>query len=212
MAAAGSNGSLYLTVLSAGTRLAKLTDRAGGKIGYLLRSGERRVMPWLGLIERAAARALDDARPVRLADITRVGVAGWPAPEWREVPPGECVHGGLTSRGAFAICDAVVALVGAAPRAPIGSTAPLTAPGLRCPSTCAGTVSKPVALRRRALAVYDTGLIDEMMRPSALAHHVRTICDGRCSASWIPPATRASQADRSLSQVLAGSVLRTVCP
>ena len=56
-------------------------------------------------------------RPVRLADIARVGVAGWPAPEWREVPPGECVHGCLTSRGAFAIYDAVVALVAFAERA-----------------------------------------------------------------------------------------------
>ena len=88
-----------------------LTARPGGQIGYLLRNGERRLVPWLGFIERTAARALQDARPVRLADITRVGVAGWPAPEWREVPPGECVHGCLTSRGAFAIYDAVVALV-----------------------------------------------------------------------------------------------------
>ena len=94
-----------------------LTDRPGGEVGYLLRSGERRFVPWLGFIERSAARALEDARPVRLTDITRVGVAGWPAPEWREVPPGECVHGYLTSRGAFAIYDAVVALVGGAERA-----------------------------------------------------------------------------------------------
>lgn len=41
-----------------------------------------------------------------------MGVAGW-RPEWREVPPGECVHGCLTNRGAFALYDAVVALVGA---------------------------------------------------------------------------------------------------
>ena len=88
-----------------------LTERPGGEIGYALRNGERRFVPWLGFIERAAARALEDARPVRLTDITRVGVAGWPAPEWRDVPPGECVHGCLTSRGAFAIYDAVVALV-----------------------------------------------------------------------------------------------------
>lgn len=88
-----------------------LTDRPGGQVGYLLRDGGRRFVPWLGFIDRATARALEDARPVRLTDITRVGVAGWPAPEWREVPPDECVHGCLTSRGAFAIYDAVVALV-----------------------------------------------------------------------------------------------------
>ena len=95
-----------------------LTDRPGGEVGYLLRNGEQRFVPWLGFIERAAARALEGARPVRLADITRVSVAGWPAPQWREVPPGEWVHGCLTSRGAFAIYAAVVALVGAAERAP----------------------------------------------------------------------------------------------
>lgn len=94
-----------------------LTDRPGGEIGYLLRDGERRVVPWLGFIERAAARALEDGRPIRLADITRVGVAGWPAPEWRDVPPGGCVHGCLTRRGAFAIYDAVVALVADGKRA-----------------------------------------------------------------------------------------------
>ena len=46
-----------------------LTDCPGGEIGYLLRNGERRFVPWLGFIERAAARRLDGARPVRLADI-----------------------------------------------------------------------------------------------------------------------------------------------
>ena len=89
-----------------------LTDRPGGEVGYLLRNGERRFVRWLGFIDRGAARALEEATPVRLTDITRVGVAGWPAPQWREVPPGECVHGCLTSQGAFAIYDAVVALVG----------------------------------------------------------------------------------------------------
>ena len=89
-----------------------LTDRPGGEVGYLLPDGERRFVRWLGFIERTAARALDGARPVRLADITRVGVAGWPSHEWREVPPGECVHGCLTGRGVYAVYDAVVALVG----------------------------------------------------------------------------------------------------
>lgn len=89
-----------------------LTDRPVGHVGYLLPDGERRFVRWLGFIERAAARELKGARPVRLADITRVGVAGWPASEWRDVPPGKCVHGCLTDQGAFAVYDAVVALVG----------------------------------------------------------------------------------------------------
>ena len=89
-----------------------LTDRPGGEVGYLLPDGERRFVRWLGFIERAAARELKGARPVRLADITRVGMAGWPASEWREMPSGKCVHGCLTDEGAFAVYDAVVALVG----------------------------------------------------------------------------------------------------
>ena len=93
-----------------------LTERAGGEIGYLLANGERRFVPWLGFIERAAARELEDGKPVRLTDITRVGVAGWPAPDWREVPDGKHVHGCLIGRGAFAIYDTTVALV--APRGP----------------------------------------------------------------------------------------------
>ena len=101
-----------------------LTDRPGGQVGYLLRHGERHFTPWLRFIERAAARALEDARPVRLTDITRGASAGWPAPEWREIAPGECVHGCLTSREAFAIYDAVVALVGAGSVSPSGPSAP----------------------------------------------------------------------------------------
>ena len=69
-----------------------LTEHPGGEVGYLLSSGERRFVPRLAFIERSEAWALDDARPVRLVDITRVGMAGWPAPAWPEVRPGECVH------------------------------------------------------------------------------------------------------------------------
>ena len=88
-----------------------LTERPGGEVGYLLPNGERRFVPWLGFIERSAARQVKNARPVRLTDITRVGVAGWPAPDWRDVPPGKFVHGCLTADGAFAIYDTAVALV-----------------------------------------------------------------------------------------------------
>ena len=90
-----------------------LTARPGGDAGYLLPNGERRLVRWLGFIERAAARDLKDAKPVRLTDITRVGVPGWPAPTWHDVPVGRHVQGGLTEEGVFAVCDTAVALVGA---------------------------------------------------------------------------------------------------
>ena len=57
-------------------------------------------MPWLGFIERGAARELPNARPVRLSDITCIGEGDALWPQWREVPPGRYVHGCLTEQGA----------------------------------------------------------------------------------------------------------------
>ena len=51
-----------------------LVDEPGQHVAYLLPGGERRFVPWLGFIERVEARALQRARPMRLADITRIGV------------------------------------------------------------------------------------------------------------------------------------------
>ena len=45
-----------------------LVDAPGQHVAYLLPGGERRFVPWLGFIDRAGARALEGARPVRLAD------------------------------------------------------------------------------------------------------------------------------------------------
>ena len=70
-----------------------LTERHGGDIAYLLPDGERRFVRWLGFIEREAARELEGARPVRLADITRIGEGDEASARWREVPAGACVHG-----------------------------------------------------------------------------------------------------------------------
>ena len=73
----GAYGSVRPAALVLNRRLnyrnVLLTDRRGGQVGYLLRNGERRFVPWLGFIDRGATRALDDASPVRLTDITRVG-------------------------------------------------------------------------------------------------------------------------------------------
>ena len=88
-----------------------LTERPDGLVGYLLPDGERRFVPWLGFVERAAARTLAEARPVRLSDITRIGEGDELSPRWREVPQGRYVHGCLTDRGAYAVYDTTVAMV-----------------------------------------------------------------------------------------------------
>ena len=58
----------------------------GEHVGYLLPNGGSRFVPWLGFLERAKARAMKAARPVRLVDITRVGRANGHAPEWQDLP------------------------------------------------------------------------------------------------------------------------------
>ena len=88
-----------------------LVDAPGQHVAYLLPGGERRFVPWLGFIDRAGARALEGARPVRLADITRVGIGDPPTAHWRAVPSGRYVHGCLTDEGAYAVYDATVAVV-----------------------------------------------------------------------------------------------------
>ena len=85
----------------------------GEQVGYLLADGSRRFVPWLGFIERAEARAMKGGRPVRLADITRIGRANGLTPEWRDLPADSFVHGCLTPRGAYAVYEESVCLVGA---------------------------------------------------------------------------------------------------
>ena len=88
-----------------------LVDAPGQHVAYLLPGGERRFVPWLGFIDRAGARALEGARPVRLADITRVGIGDPPTARWCAVPSGRYVHGCLTDEGTYAVYDATVAVV-----------------------------------------------------------------------------------------------------
>ena len=88
-----------------------LVDEPGSHVAYLLPGGERRFVPWLGFIERAEARALEGAKPVRLADITRIGIGDPPTARWREVSQGHYVHGYLTDEGIYAAYDAAVAVV-----------------------------------------------------------------------------------------------------
>ena len=78
---------------------------------YLLRNGQCRTVPWLGFIGRGAARQLAGARPVRLCHVTSINEGSRLSPRWREVPPGHYVLGCLTERGAYAVCDTVVAMV-----------------------------------------------------------------------------------------------------
>ena len=94
---------------SGGNRL--LTERPEGTVGYLLRNGTRHRAPWLGFIARSAARELAGVRPVRLIDVAWIDEGDRLSPQWREVPPGHYVHGCLSDRGAYAVCDTVVATV-----------------------------------------------------------------------------------------------------
>ena len=88
-----------------------LVDEPGPHVAYHLPGGERRFVPWLGFIERAEARALEGARPVRLTDIMRIGVGDPPTARWRQVPQEYYVHGCLTDEGAYAVYDVAVAVV-----------------------------------------------------------------------------------------------------
>lgn len=87
------------------------TECPAETVTYLLRDGEQRSVAWLGFIERAAARQLAGARPVRLCHVAQIDEGDRRSPRWREVPPGHYVLGCLTERGAYAVCDTVVAMV-----------------------------------------------------------------------------------------------------
>ncbi len=62
-------------------------------------------------IGREAARQLAGARPVRLCHFESINEGDRLSPRWREVGPGQYVLGCLTDRGAYAVCDTVVAMV-----------------------------------------------------------------------------------------------------
>ena len=90
----------------------------GEHVGYLLPNDGRRFVPWLGFIERAKARAMKGARPVRLVDITRIGTANGHAQEWQDLTADSYVHGCLMEWGAYAVYEANVCLVGVRRDAP----------------------------------------------------------------------------------------------
>ena len=70
-------------------------------------------MPWLGFITREAARALRQARPVRLVDISRIGQESALSVSWIDLPDERYVHGCLTPDGAYAVFEASIATVAA---------------------------------------------------------------------------------------------------
>ena len=92
----------------------QLTDDGSKEsVGYLRPNGEWRFVPWLGFIDRAAARDLDGTLPVRLVNISRVGHGDSMTGKWKDVPEGTYVHGCLTARGVYAVYETSVVLVGA---------------------------------------------------------------------------------------------------
>ena len=84
----------------------------GEQVGYLLGNGGRRFVPWLGFIERTEARAMNEGRPVRLVDITRVGRTNGITQDWQDLPADCFVHGCLTPKGAYAVYEENVCVVG----------------------------------------------------------------------------------------------------
>ena len=86
-------------------------DTKNQDVGYDAGDGEAKYVRWLGFIERHDARRLAGARPVRLVCISRVGFSDAVNTHWRDVGPGEAVHGCLTAEGAYAVYDARVAFV-----------------------------------------------------------------------------------------------------
>lgn len=67
-------------------------ETKGQDIGYLLPNGERRFVPWFGFITREAARALRQARPVRLVDISRIGQESALSVFWIDVSADRYLH------------------------------------------------------------------------------------------------------------------------
>lgn len=86
-------------------------DTSGQNVGYLQQDGHHRYVRWLGFISRHAARELRVARPVRLVDISRIGVQGAIHITWQDLDPDHYVHGCLTEEGAYAVYEQEVVIV-----------------------------------------------------------------------------------------------------
>ena len=87
------------------------TERPGETVTCLLRNGERRCVAWLRFIGREAVRQPAGARPAHLCHLESINEGDRLSPRWREVGPRQYVLGCLTDRGAYAVCDTVVAMV-----------------------------------------------------------------------------------------------------
>lgn len=81
-------------------------------VGYLLPDGEMRFVTWLGFLDRRAARTLPDALPVRLANISRIGVQGGIHVAWEDLSDDKYVHGCLVAEGVYALYEQHVVVVG----------------------------------------------------------------------------------------------------
>lgn len=89
-------------------------DTRGERVGVYRRNGELTFVPWLGFIDRASAKAVRGARPVKL-EVARIGVRTARGTDWETLPPGATVQGCLIGRGVYAIVDATVAVLDSGP-------------------------------------------------------------------------------------------------
>lgn len=81
-------------------------------VGYRRPNGDACFVRWLGFISREDAKALPGAYPVRLIDISRVGVQGAVHTQWQDVDSDHYVYGCLTKDGAYAIYNLDIVLIG----------------------------------------------------------------------------------------------------
>ena len=83
-------------------------DTRGETVGVLLRDGEYRYLPWLGLVERDRAKRI--GKPVKLR-IARVGHQGDFGTDWTDLEEGSHVLGCRTEKGVYAVIEQGVRVV-----------------------------------------------------------------------------------------------------
>lgn len=75
----------------------------GATVGVKLVSGEVRYVRWIGFIDIEVAKAIKNAKPVKLEVARYSNNAGGWASDWVNLKPGQYVQGCLTVEGVYAV-------------------------------------------------------------------------------------------------------------
>ena len=78
-------------------------DTQGETIGVFTRSGEPRFLPWRGFIQRDAAIAFPNARPVRIIADRYCQNYGTVSPHWIDIDSEGFIQGCMTPAGVYAV-------------------------------------------------------------------------------------------------------------